>query len=293
MTERFTKNYRILEIQPGTSWKQLRKAYQGLVNTWHPDRYQQNARQRKLAEEKTKEITQAYKELAGYYKKFGVLPLLTGFSENPQAEDVPPPITPEEHPVPESQMAPTVADAAPIKAFKRWPTKAITAAVLVAGVYFVWQFVPWQHPDNPSTTGEQASQVTDTQDESTDHRADKYFTIGSSLGEVYSIQGIPTKTEGDIWYYGKSKVYFVEGKVRRWEESPDSPLRVKIIPDQEKSGTGYFDVGSSKEEVLAAQGPPDRDAGDVWDYGVSRVYFNNGRVREWRETPFNPLKVHR
>src|SRR3989344_7272371 len=77
MTEHYAKNYRILGIQPGVSWKQLRQAYKKLVKTWHPDRCQQVSHQKKLAEEKTKEITQSYKELVEYYKEFGALPLVT------------------------------------------------------------------------------------------------------------------------------------------------------------------------------------------------------------------------
>src|SRR3990172_12279679 len=99
MTEHYLKNYRILGIPPGASWKQLRQTYKKLVNVWHPDRYQQNARKKRQAEEKTKEITRAYKELAEYHKKFGVLPLADE-PETHEAEDAPPPIVPERQPEP-------------------------------------------------------------------------------------------------------------------------------------------------------------------------------------------------
>jgi len=291
MTERYTHSYRILGVRPGASWKQLRKAYKSLVNTWHPDRFQQDVRKRKLAEEKTKEITQSYKELAEYYKKFGVLPLADE-PETHEAEDAPPPIVPERQPEPESRTKPTPAGTAPVDAIKRRRTRAMAAIALVGGAYIAWQLVPWNHPGDPSSTEERTSPTADTQEEErTEHRADKNFTIGSSLGEVYGIQGVPTKTEKDIWFYGESKVYFVKGKVLRWEESSDNPLKVRITLNTETSETRYFEKGASKDEVLAAQGAPDRDAGSVWDYGVSRVYFDKDRVTGWHEAPLNPLRV--
>lgn len=294
MTERYVKNYRVLGIPPGTDWKQLRKTYKSLVNTWHPDRFQQNVRQRKLAEERTKEITRSYKELAEYYKKHGVLPLTTKTSATPAADDIPPPVTPEPPPAPESQATP-VPEPAPVDALKRWRARAVMAAALVGGAYIVWHLVPWEHPENPPVAEEQTNQAADVwENESTIHRPDMYFTVGSSLGEVYSVQGVPTQTEKDVWYYGKSKVYFVKGKVLRWEESSDNPLRVKITSNNvEMPEIGFFGKGSSKQEVLTVQGTPDRDAGNVWDYGVSRVYFDKDRVTGWHEAPVNPLKVYR
>ena len=66
MSDRYTSHYHILGIGPEASWDELRQAYKSLVNIWHPDRFQQDARRRKLAEEKTKEITQSYQVLAEY-----------------------------------------------------------------------------------------------------------------------------------------------------------------------------------------------------------------------------------
>ena len=119
-----------------------------------------------------------------------------------------------------------------------------------------------------------------------------YVQLDEALfqGEVDYISKV-AKTEKDIWFYGESKVYFVKGKVLRWEESSDNPLKVRITLNTETSETRYFEKGASKDEVLAAQGAPDRDAGSVWDYGVSRVYFDKDRVTGWHEAPLNPLRV--
>ena len=300
MTEHFAKNYRILGVQPGISWKQLRQAYKKLVNAWHPDRFQQDSRQKKLAEEKTKEITQAYKELAEYYKKFGALPLVTETAEVTSTEKTASQKAYNARPGPESLNAePAVTIATAVEAQKQHPKPHIRvfAAAALAGVaYFIWHFMPWEPYASRPGNGEQADQATDKQDDenSNHHSASKeHFTMGSTLGEVYSIQGVPTNTEKDIWYYGNSRVYFFKGRVVRWEESSDFPLRVTITPEMEKPDTRFFGEGSSKEEVIAAQGTPDHDAGNVWDYGLSRVYFKNNRVKGWDEAPHNPLRVRR
>ena len=299
-TEHYSKNYRILGIQPGVSWKQLRHAYKKLVNTWHPDRFHHDGHQKKLAEEKTKEITQAYKELAEYYKEFSALPHVAKMADVAGTEKTSSQKAYNAHPDTESlntEPAVTLATATTVQAQKRRLkpfVRVIAAAALAAATYFVWQFTPGELYANRPTSEEHADQATEKQDdEGSNHNSASgdYFTMGSSLGEVYSIQGVPTKTEKDIWYYGSSRVYFFKGKVMRWEESSDFPLRVTITPEMEKSDIRFFGEGSSKEEVLAAQGAPDHDAGNSWDYGLSRVYFENNRVKGWNETPHNPLRI--
>lgn len=302
MTERYAKNYRILGIPPDTTWKQLRRAYKSLVNMWHPDRFQQDVHQRKLAEEKTKEITQSYQELAEYYKKFGILPPFAKATKIPDTDDLSSPgapDTPSVHETREAKASSAVISPPQTHTSQRpkLNARAITAAALASIAYLVWQVLPGERPDGLPSDESRPDQGADKQkNETPNHRtysAEKYITFDTPLGEVYAIQGVPTKTEHDVWYYGSSKIYFAKGKVQRWEESPDNPLRVNIKPGTEKMSAEFFGKGSSKKEVLEAQGVPGRDAGNVWDYGSSRVYFDNDRVKGWDESPFNPLKVRR
>jgi hypothetical protein len=300
MRKQYTKYYRTLGVEPGVTWAQLRKAYKGLVNTWHPDRFQQDPRQKNLAEERTKEITQSYQELAEYYKEFGVLPHAAKAMETPVTDGLSPQNSPDAHPVHENQdiEIPTVVNTPPKAHKSHWDklNVRIMATTVLAGIaYLVWQGVPWERPDDLSLTKKpmQQSDGNNIDEDSGQHvPADvKYFTYGAPLGEVYAIQGVPTKAEQDIWYYGKSKVYFAKGKVLYWEEDPNNPLKAKITQGNEKTNARFFEKGSSKSEVLAVQGKPDRDAGNVWDYGVSRVYFDKDRVKGWDESPFNPLRI--
>ena len=54
-----------------------------------------------------------------------------------------------------------------------------------------------------------------------------FFTYGDTPGKVFEVQGIPTRTVGDIWFYGTSEVHFNKGVVVSWYISPDYPLKVK------------------------------------------------------------------
>jgi hypothetical protein len=305
MTEDYLKNYRILGIQPGASWKQLRQAYKKMVNVWHPDRFQQDARQKKLAEEKTKEITQSYQELAGYYKKFGALPLPVEQVATPVADkhtagtaSTPAENHASETAPPEAAYAEPVPGASSPRASK-WRTRAVALLALFGSAYLIAQVASWQPADNAPPSEEYAGHEPKTTHEAesidvnTEPPAEKHFSVGSSLGEVYAIQGVPTRTGQDVWYYGDSKVHFSEGKVLYWEERHGSPLRVSIVPHTGETPASYFGRGSTKEEVLAVQGVPDRDAGSVWDYGLSRVYFEKDRVTKWYESQLDPLRVRR
>lgn len=301
MTQRYTHHYHILGIGPEASWDELRQAYKSLVNIWHPDRFQQDSRRRKLAEEKTKEITQSYKILAEYYKKHGVLPHVFEKAEILRAtEDAAPPYAADDVTGPEIRDAEPAA--APVEApkKKRFKFPSILSAAAVAGTaYFVIQIVMWERSNdlpqskNPDEVPPaQATEVEKDEDSNSETpKPGKFFTVGTPLGEVYAIQGVPTKTENDVWYYGQSRIYFEKGKVARWEESPDNPLRANIDVGDDKMRSQFFSKGASKKDVLAVQGAPDRDTGSVWDYGASRVYFENGHVKGWDESPFNPLKV--
>ncbi len=299
MSDRYSHHYRILGIGPEASWTELRQAYKSLVNVWHPDRFQQDARRRKSAEEKTKEITQSYKALAEYYKTHGALPhVFEAPEESPAPEEAAPACTADAVAEPEIPDADLRAAEQPTRKRFKMPS-ALTAVAVTGTAYFLLQIAMWEHANNPAPDNKPNEtsathpagprQNEDVKDEPV--KNEKFFTVGTSLGEVYAIQGVPTKTENDVWYYGLSKVYFASGKVVRWEENPDNPLRTTLNPKDEKMRSQFFSRGSSKSEVLAVQGSPDQDGGDVWDYGTSRVYFDNGYVKGWDESLLNPLKV--
>jgi hypothetical protein len=59
-------HYQILEIEPGASKDDIRQAYRDLVKVWHPDRFLDDLRLQRKAEEKLKQINAAYEFLKSY-----------------------------------------------------------------------------------------------------------------------------------------------------------------------------------------------------------------------------------
>src|SRR5438093_2620395 len=66
MTEEIAQFYRILELEPGASPEVVKQAYRELVKIWHPDRFPNDPKFQKRANEKTKEINEAYKKILAY-----------------------------------------------------------------------------------------------------------------------------------------------------------------------------------------------------------------------------------
>lgn len=58
--------YEILELGRNASLEQVKEAYKDLVSIWHPDRFTNNLRLKKRAEQKLKDINAAYDALRIY-----------------------------------------------------------------------------------------------------------------------------------------------------------------------------------------------------------------------------------
>lgn len=299
MDERYTRSYAALGLQPDSGWGDIRDAYRALIKKWHPDHFQQDSDSRRIAEERTMEITRAYKTLADYYRKHGSTPTPVGQ------------VKPSETKAPsEQKVHATTPDAAtanvqghrharnsrsiPAEPIK-WKTIAILT-ILTLLLYSLFLNDPVKHNLESGTlpnTSAQDMPRPESGDKVTPHPADQFFTRGSKLGEVYAIQGIPSQTESGVWHYGKSRVYFVNGSVTRWVSHPDSPLNASLDIDLVSIGKAFIQHGSTKAEVRALQGTPWLQTEREWTYGSSHIYFSGDVVTGWKESSLNPLKVQK
>src|SRR5689334_6408314 len=55
--------YRILEVQPGAGWEEVKRSYRELVRVWHPDRFVHDPPLQHKAQEKLKQINLAFQRL--------------------------------------------------------------------------------------------------------------------------------------------------------------------------------------------------------------------------------------
>lgn len=297
--DRHTRNYALLGIRPGDSWQKLRDSYKSVVRKWHPDRFPQSNTKHGVAEEKTKEINRAYQELQEYFQQHGRMPLDEELPVTSQPDEVGTTAASPRQPDTKYTADPgtwtsTSRDQKKTNAASRLRYSLILPVLFLAAYFFFWPTLD----ELPHVDREAGSSVatSDTHPEQTpQHVKKKYFTTGSSLGEVHSIQGIPTRIEGDTWYYGDAKVVFLHGKVSSWVDSADQNLLALSgqEPLSQQTVKQYFSTGSTKIEVRAIQGTPLREMDNVWDYGLSRIYFEKEKVVGWHESPLEPLRVKR
>ncbi len=309
----FSGLYNTLGLEPGCNWDEIRQAYRREAQLWHPDRFPEASPERAVAEKRIVLVNQAYQILAKHRKKFGELPGRDrkrrtdkkthrarnrhtthahppGASPLPQTADTHPGWQAAQHRVPQSGY------------------RVISLVTLVVLSIAVYGFLSWS-PERP-LTGDSAASL--PQIEPSAHvepmspeivrlpRGDisqNYFTVGSTMSKVNDIQGIPTRIEGETWFYGASKVHFIDGLVAYWKIHPSDPLyaiqtynasRDRANPRLQR---GRFMKGSSKSDVRTIQGKPLFESENLWQYRVSRVYFKNGKVVEWHNSPLDPLKV--
>ncbi len=247
--------YRILNIKPGCNWSELRKAYKVQIQKWHPDRFKEGSSKKYAAEEKIKDINTAYQQLLTYYKKHNSLP---------DAEKPRPLTTPKKTAATTTEKKQTttkIKKTTPRKSspYKEKKKKPYFSIIIVASI-LVYAYIELS-PENKTTTQSQTtvkkykvekenkkniSKSTRLEKKDKTNRKkksdsiiysknNKFFTYGSTIGEVISVQGTPTRIDGDIWYYGKSEIYFNNGAVVRWKRAQGSPLKAGLsLPNPKK-----------------------------------------------------------
>jgi hypothetical protein len=106
--------------------------------------------------------------------------------------------------------------------------------------------------------------------------------LGDSRDRVRAIQGVPDEVSDSIYRYGSSVIYFRYGKVSAWKNRlPRLRIRdwsTNVIPTMDR-----FAMGSSRADVVRAQGLPGAFDATSYTYGSSIVSFDRGQVSGWSE----------
>lgn len=64
MSADLSKAYEVLGVKPGVSMRELKAAHRDLAKVWHPDRFLHDPRLQEKAQEKLKEINEAYEQIS-------------------------------------------------------------------------------------------------------------------------------------------------------------------------------------------------------------------------------------
>jgi curved DNA-binding protein CbpA len=293
--------YAVLGLQPGASSAELRRKWIKLVKEWHPDRFARNSRLQSFAQEKLKKINEAYTFLRDYDPARGVSRYESskpadsyagayrtnagrtyGYDQHyhtTRPRPGPSPYDGDYQYRPVSKKSPSVFS---------W----IIMYIFLSNLTGIFSGTYGPDPGSPPAqshdrTEAKAAGISVPRSPASTPQQFPYFVHGSSKADVYRIQGVPTYSTETEWRYGHSRVYFVGDHVVRWESRPDSPLRARAPDDS----SGYFGIGSSMVQVLTVQGKPSYIDENEWKYGESSVQFQDGKVRDWHETPGSPLRV--
>ena len=333
------KALRVLGLGANATGAEIKQTYRDLAKAWHPDRFPNDPNLRSNAQEKIKEINGAYLILRHHRERTetlgrqGVAPSRGHRSSTAapsEAERNPEP--PHFQPRPSPSNTPSTYKTGILT---RWWTY-IAGVVLAIGIIsypanqtenMLLPHVPSRNPSGvelpkddsgsrgpsqpaPAIPDNKTSWLANSFDSSRSHGQTRStpisgrnivsspdfnsgrFTVDSTKKEVLAVQGPPTEFNDRVFTYGNSKVYFSNGRVTSWDNSPSHPLRTKLLPSKPNMpNKGYFAVGSKKEEVLAVQGIPTGFTDRVFEYGNSKVYFSDGRVTGWDVQAGYPLEV--
>jgi phage baseplate assembly protein gpV len=275
--------YHVLGVEPGASLEEVKEAHRDLVKVWHPDRFADDPRLQRKAQEKLKDINQAYEQILP-----DALPALPDPAVEPHW--------------PESRFAPevrnqgpdaTAADSEPPPepVRRRWGfSPQVAAAFALLGVTALIVVAVARNDDAHRTTAADSSSSRETTDALEDAPIEvPTFTLGSTQEEVLSVQGTPTSVEGGRWLYELSSVEFAGGKVEGYANVSRN-LHVRVEPSSDAAGArarGTFTLGSTEDEVLAVEGTPTSVEGRRWRYDSSSVDFVDGKVESYDNAAHN------
>lgn len=307
------KYLEILGASEHSSLNEIKQAYRDLASVWHPDRFSDNPRLQDKATEKLKEINVAYEALVKYHEAHG------GFSAAPEEPgECGPEKAPEQEPRDEKDMSQAFAREEEATG-KSWFARhmvllSILIALCLVGIIYMVQArkridfkgLPAYSPPYQATVAEsgpgagQAAKPASPEKPQPEKgkvvppqkpaRGNKYFTLGSSREQVLAALGAPQQSGENRWVYGSSYVEFTKGQVTGWLSSSLNPLNVRITPSRETRGDS-FTLGSSRDQVAAAQGTPTQVSKNRWSWGFSYVDFEKERVKSWYSSSMEPLNV--
>jgi hypothetical protein len=312
--------YRILEIGANASLEEIKQAYREQARVWHPDRFPNDVRLQQKAQERLKQINLAYEQICGRGTHEPRRPTTSTAGPTPQQahQTTPPPQwTP---PKPSPQAARSAPPRTQSKSWFWGPAGrprhawVLYLGVAVAAVLFVLPYIPIPPPTQqsqsssprqtnvfdqfdpprvasprPSSVLEPINRVATAPTPIEIRRAEpvselgpqsRYFTIGSTKNDVLRIQGSPDRFTDTTFSYGSSDVRFEADRVVSWSNYYPR-LKAQLLPRAETKAPPFFTVGSSKDEVLAVQGSPDRFTDTTFSYGSSDVRFEADRVVSW------------
>jgi len=280
----------ILGLGPDATSEDVKQAYRDLAKVWHPDRFQNDPRVRNKAEEKLKEINEAYQLLRKYdptsRQQSHSGSASSGRTQQPQ-DDGRTQASQHDRTSPPSESSvkeepnPSVSGS-PNNLPLVFSFFGVVLTILLLG-FLAINSNTRQPLTSPSTT------------------YDLFMPSNSrpSPGPQVGALDIPPTwlRSGQARERGESSPRQRDSDLRANPSYPERHSQppgasnaisepIAISTEQPRRvAPGSFTVGSTKDEVIAVQGTPTKFNDYVWEYGYSSVIFENGRVTSWKVSP--------
>ena len=248
----------------------VRSAYRDLVKKWHPDRFQHKSQlESVLAEERLKEITGAYRRIAGSWtpeeRKSGSRPAPKAESSKTESSQA------REEPKRAAEYRPS-ANAAPSSTGSTVRLSMLRRLGAI-GFRFEW---------NRRSAGMCAALLVLLLVVNALPRLQSSMRGNESQGRSASpsVPGNSVPRELRSPKPGNAPSSLPHEKPEELPAAPPVPSLPGISGEQ-PSGEFFFTIGSAQAEVLKVQGAPKEVRGQTWIYGVSEVSFKDGRVSRY------------
>jgi outer membrane protein assembly factor BamE (lipoprotein component of BamABCDE complex) len=301
-----------LGVERGATAEEIRDAYRTLAKVWHPDRFQGDIPLRRKAEEKLKEINTSFQLLNS-----------TGYGKSQASNDA------EGKPQSKSQQS-SQSPSSPKSQGRSSGGKAASAPKARQDSSRANQSETAAPKGTRTTTAHSDAQQSPPPPQSPEIEKQQGRThLGGVVGVVIAVvvlafiksrsgtdSKVPPTQPSDF-----ERKLFVDPPKHSEQDSRESHpwadvkaqegpqnkltgdqptvalrrkdgIRPQEVPQENSaSDLPYFTVGSTKQDVIRVQGTPSAFSEGVFDYGLSKIYFRDGRVTTWEASPLNRLNV--
>jgi len=279
--------YLMLEVKPGASLEEVKSAYRELVKVWHPDRFSHDPKLRDKAADKLKKINLAYERIckAGAEPR----PYSRQREQGDEGQNREQTYGHTQPPRPSARRRTRLNPSRIWTSLVHYGKPVAAVAVSLALIYVLYpesepqlliELPPEEPPVVTPAKGTTVRRANRPQARAFKLPDPKLFGVGSTKAEVIEAQGSPDRATDTLFVYGTSDVVFENDKVKSWRNGYPR-LKVKMFAAPNLGGIEHFTVGSTKDQVVHAQGTPDSLTDTSFTYGTSKVYFENGKVKSW------------
>jgi len=269
-----------LELKTNATSAEIHNAFEVLSKAWNPDRFQDDAKMKAMAEERLKEISAAYALLTrGTVQAAPFRSAAAG-----ERNEAPIEVAAEADTARRPRKLRRLGYSKEPKVRIRLPMPlligcgAVVAAVITG--WFLFEPLDARLMGIPVAGKVYADIKLDVRSRVQEWKNKFHLGNGSTAPPVAPAEVTPAADQST---QESEQSAPLEHRTVASQPSASHPSHGSVLP--------LITAGLSKNEVIAAQGTPTGETGDEMDYGNSKLYFSDGVLIGWKIDPSSPLRV--